>query len=386
MDRVAVSTGPTAHATLGPSSAARWLSCPGSVALCEHAPEQGSSPAAEEGTAAHALAEIALRWSGSRSLSPDEVEASTTEWVAQYADLYDRQEMARFLLTYERAVLSALRDAGDDAVLLLEQRHETGIPGVWGTADAVVLSPTHIHVLDLKYGRGVPVSAVANPQLRLYALGALRGLEGLVYDGRIAEVQMTIVQPRLGSITSETISRDELEEWAGWARARAEMTAVDGAPLTPSEKACRWCPAAGFCEALRAESLRVAFGDGSEPPVLGDAPEIGPAVVEALEQVPLVEQWVRSVKSLAESLASEDRLPGYHLEPGRGRRKVAHPDALIDALVMEGYTEDQVTTRDVLGITALTKIVGKKTLDALSGEGMPIQTQPGPKKLVKDAS
>lgn len=345
-------------------------------------PERPAGEAAEEGTAAHALAELRLR----DYVLGDSVDDQIDAWVAEYGERYDIAEMSGAVDPYVQAVERALAEAGPDAVLLLEQRHATGIPGVWGTADAVVMAPGRLHVLDLKFGRGVRVSAESNPQLRLYALGALRGLEGLLDDSVVAEVTMTIVQPRLGARSDETISRLELERWAGWAQARAEMTDDPQAPLCPSESACRWCPAAGACEALRDHSLRAAFGDGDEPAAIDpeDTPDLGERVADALAQVPLVEQWVRSVKGLADDLARADSLPGYHLEPGRSRRKVVDAERLVEALVAGGYSEDQITSRDVLGITALTKVVGRSTLDALTGEGLPIESVAGPDKLVKN--
>lgn len=377
-----LSTGPSAHATLGPSSAARWLTCPGSVRLAAAMPERPAGEAAEEGTAAHALAEIRLR----DYVLGEAVDGQIDAWAAEYGERYDIAEMSEAVAPYVQAVEQALAQAGPDAVLLLEQRHSTGIPGVWGTADSVVMAPGSLHVLDLKFGRGVRVAAAGNPQLRLYALGALRGLEGLLDDSVITEVTMTIVQPRLGARSDETVGRLELERWAGWAQARAEMTEGPQAPLRPSESACRWCPAAGACEALRDHSLRAAFGNGEEPTTIDpwETPDLGQRVADSLAQVPLVEQWARSVKSLADDLAQADALPGYHLEPGRSRRKVVDSDRLIKVLTQGGYEVDQITSRDVLGITALTKVVGRSTLDALTGEGLPIESVAGPDKLVKN--
>ena len=220
-------TGPAAHATLGPSAAKRWMTCPGSVAAIAACPvEDTTSEAAAEGTAAHALAEILLR---------ERIELKgrgdlMREWAAEYGEKYDANGLKAGVMPYVDEVSDAWEALGGrkHARLLLERRVFV-IDGVYGTADAVVISDKGVlHVLDLKFGRGVRVEAEDNPQLRSYALGALQDAE---LERDIHEVRMTIVQPRHkdGGHTSTAVMTAEALH--AWGRELAAAAASAGAAM-----------------------------------------------------------------------------------------------------------------------------------------------------------
>ena len=261
--------------------------------------------------------------------------------------------MERHVGKYVDQVRAAL-DSEPHSVLLLEQRMDTGVPGVWGTGDAVVVSPRLVHVLDLKYGQGVPVNAVGNPQLRLYGLGAMNEFGDLL--GSIEGVAVTIVQPRLGSVSSETLTVAELTEWRDTVVMPAVQKVEDGAgDFGPGEAACRFCPVAGECRARR------DFGD----PDLLDDEEVG----SELERVAQIRHWCDALEGVAfDRIYTEGRtIPGFKVVAGRGRRVITDAPAVIQTLIDAGYQPEQVAEVKALPLGKLEKLVGKADLPELIG-------------------
>lgn len=365
---------PKGHANLGPSSAARWLACPASVPLAAAAPTPPESPHAAEGTAAHALAEIVARF---ELIDHDEAarDHALNHWTSKYGETYDMVDMLRHVGKYVDQVRADL-DAEPHSVLLLEQRMATGVPGVWGTGDAVVVSPRAVRVLDLKYGQGVPVNAVGNPQLRLYGLGALNEFGDLL--GTVEEVSVTVVQPRLGSVSSETLTVQELIEWRDTVVLPGVQKVEDGSDkFDPGEAACRWCPVAGECRARRDFLVARDFGD----PGLLDDEEVG----AELERVAQIRHWCDALEGVAfDRIYTEGRtIPGFKVVAGRGRRVVTDPAAAIQTLIDSGYQPEQVAEFKILPLGKLEKLVGKADLPELIGAY--ITKKEGKPSLVGDA-
>lgn len=349
------STGPGTHAALGPSSAHRWMACPASVRLSSEVPRPGSSAAAEEGTAAHAVAEILLR----RAL---DLPSATQERDVQdrYGSVYDLYQMRDDVTPYVERVLGASAQAGPRSFTTLEQRVVTNVPGVFGTADAVVTAPGLVHVLDLKFGRGVRVDAPGNPQLRCYALGAL--LDAImIHDVRT--VRMTIVQPRLNHESTAEMDADDLLAWGDVLRQAVDRTRDPDAPAVPGESQCRWCPAQAVCR-VRVASVFDAVGidldDVDAQPALPDvmsAEELG----RALGTLPVVEAWVKAVKDEARRRLTEDPdggVPGWRFGIPRTRERIGDADAAIAALTGAGFDLDEVAPRSPASITSLRRVVG----------------------------
>lgn len=143
----------------------------------------------------------------------------------------------------------------------------TPIPKQGGTADLVILSPGILNTIDWKYGLGVQVFAKSNTQLLLYAWGAFTRWDD-TYHFEI--IRLNIAQPRLGHFDVWEISREELIEWAAWAKNRAHGAWERNADRTPSPKACQWCKVAVGCPALEVlrqslveQTLDDAFDDPS---------------------------------------------------------------------------------------------------------------------------
>lgn len=368
-------TGPAAHARLSPSSAERWMTCPGSVSAIAACPVQDTtSEAAAEGTAAHALAEILLR---ERIALRGQGEL-LKQWHAEYGDRYDANELRAGVMPYVDYVSEAWDDLGGRkrARLLLEQRVHV-IDGVYGTADAVIISGKKkvLHVIDLKFGRGVRVEAEGNLQLRCYALGALRDAE---LEQEIEEVWMTIVQPRHrggGHVSTAVMTADDLHDWEEELIIAAGAADDPDSPRVPSEEGCRFCPAAPWCPE-RAAEVAEAVGLGSDREPAEQVISYSPSVLShALEQVDSVEGWCKAVRreSLRQA-GTEEGLPGWYLKPGRARRSVTveAAQALVDFGMVD---EDLAFTRTPSTLSKLEKAVGgRKALDAAVGDLLKIST------------
>lgn len=357
---------PNAHAKLGPSGASRWLTCPASIRMAEKVPKPPSSPAAEEGTIAHELAEIeAGREFG---LIPQaDYSAQRAKWDTllreTYPDTYPAiaEEMELHVDSY-LATIAETMERLPGSVLMLEQRLDTGVPSSWGTSDAVILGDSEVNITDLKYGTGVHVDPVGNPQLMLYALGALDTYGDVV--GPTETVSMTVFQPRIDNVATWTVSAAYLRRWRDEvAIPGAKLALSEDAPFRPTAGACRWCPAAGVCKARADYQLATDFGPD---PDLIAADELGPL----LSRLPDLVAWSKAVESSAldRIYSKGEEVPGWKVVRSGGRRKIADETAAIQTLIDYGYNAEDVATFKVKGLGALEKLVGKKELPDVLGD------------------
>lgn len=286
------------HALLSPSGADRWVSCPGSVALTKDIP-RSSSKYADEGTDAHHLAALCLS-----------TKTDASGYVGQLMPLGTmvQTDTANFVQSYVDSVRELAAQPG--ASLLVEQslpiQHLTGEADAHGTADAVVLTDTELTVVDLKYGQGVEVSAVGNLQLQIYALAALEQY-GLLHD--VATVHLVIHQPRLYNVSRHTMAVTELQAVGALIKVAAIAAQLPDAPLMPSVKGCRWCPAKATCSALATAVTSVC---DSAPDDAADA------LGKAMAFVELATGWCKAVQAAAFSaLQTGQAVTGYKLVQGR---------------------------------------------------------------------
>lgn len=336
------------HATLSPSSAERWISCPASVLLAEELPEAPESVYAVEGTACHALAEL---MAGAQLLGRTKgLEKSLQAWRKEFGIASDAEaEMTEHAQAYVDFLASRL-EANPGSKLLLEQRLPTGIPNSWGTSDAILFSPEVVESVDLKYGMGVRVSAKGNPQLRLYGVGALEALADIL--GEVEVVRLTVFQPRLDHVSTEELSAQELRDWRDSIKPIAESALLPGAPFGPSADACRWCPVSGQCKAQMEWATARDFGlapNHMEPEELASA----------LDQIPAIRQWADAVEahSLNAAFSEGKPIPGYKVVMSGGKRSVADHQGLIEAATAIGYSRDEVSTTKAKGIGELEKLL-----------------------------
>lgn len=370
---------PAAHAKLSPSAASRWISCPASIRMEQHAPKGEDSVYAREGTIAHALGELEAGLAFGL-ITKRQHTARLRTWRKDFdAQGYEEgvlEEMQGHIKDYV-ALIGERLQREPNSVLLLEQRMDTGVPTSWGTSDVVIVSPTHVEIIDLKYGAGLAVSAWGNPQLRLYGLGALDTYGDILGDTQ--RIYMTVFQPRLdGGLSTEDLHPDELRAWrTDTVLPAAELALGPDAPFGPSESACRWCPAAGICMERTAVATREDFGTPftEEPLTPASAEAMTPEQLGmVLARIPEIKAWCNAVEAHALDVAytKGQHIPGWKVVKSGGQRKITDPTAAIQTLIDSGFKAEQVADFKIKGIGVLEKLLGKKefpvVLDGLIGK------------------
>lgn len=351
------------HAKLSASGSARWLSCPPSVRL-EAEFLETTSPYAEEGTLAHSLGELQLRC--------ENKEITDRQFKIRLKKLNAGSpidnSMIEYVSGYTEYVMKTLKEHQKqcaDAVLMIEQRLDFSkwVPEGFGTGDAVIISDGVLEIIDLKYGKGVEVSAEDNPQMRLYALGAIETF-GCLYD--FDQVAMTIFQPRLDNRSSQTLPVDELLDWAEtYVKPKAAL-AFEGKGEFLAGDHCHFCKAKAICRA-RADTNMALAKEEFKPPELLEPEEIAGYLAKAKDLV----AWVEDMKAHAQDQALNHGVhyPGMKLVEGRSNRcYVDDLQAVEDALVRQGYTEQEIYDKKILGITAMEKLLGKKKFTETLGD------------------
>jgi len=352
------------HAALGASSSHRWINCPGSVRLYEKLEQVEGQPSehAIEGSAAHALAERCLKM---------EKLPSTYLGTAIYGDVVVDSDMIEAVTMY----LDVCYEAAVSAAIWVEQQFSLDAldppAPMFGTADFIAykLNEKLLRVVDLKYGKGVFVDVVDNPQLMYYALGALLLLEKMMPGSEVSKVQLTIVQPRIdhvdGKVRTIEYTLEELQEFALDLLDAAERTTDPNAPLSTGSW-CRWCRAAPICVAKANESLAVAqqeFGvtEQSGPP----APEtLSPEELQwVLERIPDLEEWARQVRAHAtEVLESGGAVPGFKLVNKRAYRHWTSEDELCEWAGEIGLKPSDIQNHEFMSPAQLEKKLGKNRI------------------------
>ncbi|RGS76975.1 DUF2800 domain-containing protein [Ruminococcus bromii] len=351
---------PDIHARLSASGAKKWINCPGSIQLEENF-EDKPSQFAEEGTNAHALGEAKIRLATK--------EYNRTKYHNAIRNLEITEDMEDYAESYKNYVIERYNSAlqkTPDAILMLEQRLDFSkyVPDGFGTGDAVIIAEGKLEIIDLKYGKGVEVSAVDNPQLRLYALGAYEAFDMLYgFD----TVEMTIYQPRLDNISSENISVAELLEWGESVKKAAQLANDDSVIECVAGKHCDtgFCKARPVCRAYAEERQKMAVYDFKPPAMLTVA-----EIADIIEQSASLEKWAKLVCDYALEQAYKHGVeyPGYKVVEGRSNRKYSKTDSEIAKILTDnGYQESDILVHKLKGITDIEKLLGKKTFAEVLG-------------------
>ena len=341
----------TNHAVLSASASHRWLNCPPSVRLTERIPDNGSIYAAE-GSEAHELCEFKLRkLLGMEAHNPLDIPSGLRYYDGTMEDA--ATGYAAFVLE----LLEEIRKICSDPIVMVEQKldYSRWVKDGYGTGDAVIVADGTLHVVDFKYGTGVPVSAEGNSQMRLYALGAL-DMFGELYD--IDTVVTTIYQPRLASISTDTISKTDLLDWAeNTLRPLAEQ-AYKGEGDLNAGSWCRFCKLRNTCRKRAEANLALARHDFKLPPTLSDE-----EISVILDQLDDLTSWAADIREYALTAAlSGTHFDGWKLVEGRANRRYTDETAVAQAVVGAGHDPYE---RKLLGITAMEKLLGKKQFSDL---------------------
>lgn len=357
----------TTHVELSPSSASRWLNCPGSVALSRTVPPQLSSAASEEGTLAHAFAETALRVGTTcRKIAEGGGWDRVSEEMIGYAQVF---------VDFCNSLMPNAERMGIEQYLTLDALNPPAPMG--GTADFLCWSPERLDIVDLKYGKGVFVDAQDNPQLLYYAVMGMLWCEkeGLAVP---PEVRITIVQPRIeyvgDTIRSVSYTLDDLLGFASELLNGAvkALKAVGYSTKRNNEFSaylivgshCRWCPALTICPAQKAEAALVASMDFDvvtpeklPAPVTLSSAELG----SILSKATWLSQWVSALeKEVTERLGRNELVDGWQLSPKQARRKwIADERIIADHLIGAGMSEFEIYDRKVRGIGEIEKALKK---------------------------
>ena len=342
---------PTKHAILSASSSHRWLNCSPSARL-EQEFEDRETEAAAEGTAAHALCEHKLR----RALKLQ----SRRKPISKY----DCDEMNLHTDNYVQFVLETLAEARQhcaDPLINIEQRLDFScyVPDGFGTGDCIIISDKTMHVIDFKYGQGVLVKAEGNPQMMLYALGALRLFDSL-YD--IDEVAMTIYQPRRENISTWTIAVDDLKAWAENELVPKARLAYEGKGEYLPGPWCTFCKAAVKCRARAEEKLRLAQYEFARPPLLTDA-----EIEDILDKLSDLTSWANEIMAYAQDAALNQgkQWRGWKVVEGRSNRKYSNEEAVIEAANAAGYHD--IFRKSLIPLTEMEKLMGKQDFHDILG-------------------
>lgn len=342
------------HALLSASGAKRWLACTPSARLEEFFPEV-TSAYAEEGTKAHETAEkilTALIEGRKRPAFRNNEIKEIAKNIQPYID-------------YVWNIYTELNNRFGGAVIFLETRVDFSdyIPEGFGTGDVIILNDSTLHIIDLKYGKGVPVSAKENEQLRLYALGAIKMYED-IYD--IDRVVMHIAQPRLDSYSHEQLPRDELEAWGEIIVKPKAIEAFNGTGAFIDGDHCQFCKAAAVCRHRLEKYTAITRLQNMKPEELASNGELATVLREAS----MIEKWLRQVKTYAiEQMKAGVKFEGLKLVAGRSTTVLKDQDKLIQILKDEGIDDALIyKPKELVSMTELKSIVGKKRFEELTAD------------------
>lgn len=368
------------HALLSPSSSKRWLNCPPSARLAESV-ENKSSVYADEGTLAHEIAQNALELWDRDLYYPEIDELPVPDDLAKSP--YFSEDMVRHVGSYVDFVVNEFHamhkeETGGNVIGYWEATFDLSkyIPESFGSSDATLLSPTILHVIDLKYGAGVKVSAQSNTQLMIYALGMLNTIPE-AQRGDIKEVRMSIVQPRLDHYDTLTMSANDLLVWGEKVLKPKAKVAWEGGGEQKIGDHCQFCPLKAQCRA-QYDAITSDFDEECEPLLMTDE-----EIVEMIGKIDRYRSWINSFDQFVyQEAMNGKKWTGYKLVEGRSSRKITDPDKVRNELLDE-YLEDEIMNISLKGITDLEKLLGKKVFAARFGRYL--QSQPGAPKLVPES-
>ena len=368
------------HSVLSPSGAFRWLACTPSAMLERQFPDQ-TSEAAGEGTLAHELAELKLR---NYFQTVDFGKTKFTKAVNKLKkEALWQDEMQGYTDEYLDYIKNTALGFDTAPSVKIEQRvsldawvpHLPEEPPASGVADCILIGGGILHIIDFKYGKGVPVSAEGNPQLSLYALGAYEAYK-ILYP--VERIELHIVQPRLDNFSHWGCDIKELLAFGEYVKGRAALAIKGEGDFLPGQNTCRFCRAKGRCRRRAEMNVELAFAVGKKPPLISNE-EMG----EYLKQGADVAKWLSDLQdtALAECLAGKT-VPGWKAVEGRGSREWTDMEAAFKALTGKGIAEAVLYEKKALTLAQVEKTVGKKEFQEMVGDM--VVKKPGKPALVPE--
>lgn len=323
---------PVEHALLSASSAHRWLQCPPSAKLGQHAEQQPETFAAREGTVAHEMAKEKVEF-----LLHIRDEFPSFKKIPEGATL---EEMDHYANEYGLRVLEVLsQDENQHPIVKLEQRVDYShiVPDGFGTADCVIIRENFLHIIDFKYGKGIRVQAAHNPQLMLYALGALNTFPHMLKNLRSVTVE--IFQPRIRNYDLWTVTVEELQEWANTVVQPAAQLATKGEGDFRAGTWCMFCPVAQTCRARAEDALQLARKEFADPALLEDE-----EIADLLQEGRKLKKWVENLEEYAHTrLQDGHTIPGLVLGKGRATREFTDLKKVEEICAQQGHIEATTT-------------------------------------------
>lgn len=357
---------PTKHAFLSASASHRWLNCPPSAKLCESLPDQTSS-FAQEGTDCHELCAYLVEKAIGKNVK------DPTENLTYY-----NAEMQNCAEEYCSYVLEQLEEAKKycaDPMVFIEQRLDFSrwVENGFGTGDCLILADQVLQIIDYKHGLGVLVESDHNSQMMCYALGALEAFDG-IYD--IDRVTMTIFQPRRDNISTWSCTKEELLKWADEILAPTAALAYEGKGEFKAGEHCQFCKVKATCRKRAEFNLELAQYDFAMPDTLDEM-----EIAAILEKVDQLIAWGNDLKDYALVQAQAGtHFEGWKIVEGRSNRKFTDEAAVATAVTEAGFDPYE---KKLLGITAMSSLLGKKQFDELLG-GL-VYKPPGKPALVPES-
>lgn len=340
------------HCKASPSKMKQILGCTASLDAEEGFPDEESQYAAE-GTALHEMAEYLIKkYLKIRTKRPNS---------DYYTD--ENLEAVDDYFSYVQEQIEEARRVCSDPVFSAEHRVDLSrlVKDCFGTADMVIITDQKVHIIDLKMGQGVPVQAEENPQLMTYGLGVLMEAE-LLYP--IETVELTIVQPRLNSLSTWEIGAEELKAWSRDVFVPKVTEALEHrGTFHPGTDVCRFCKARFQCRARAQFYLEVAQHEFKNPDLLSDE-----EMADVLQKADALKKWVEEVYSYAQNEAVENHKewPGFKVVRGKSNRRYTDEDAVAEAAKKAGFHDIYKT--ELIGITDMTRLMGKKRFEEVLGK------------------
>lgn len=353
----------SSHALLSPSSAHRWMNCPLAPRLEATLPEKPSEYA-REGTVAHSVCEITAKKKFKK------VKAAEYNRVIKKlkTDASWDDEMLHTAETYVEHLTERAMEFANEPYIAFEVKVDISdyVPEAFGRCDCVMFGGDTLIITDYKHGKGVPVSPDENPQLMLYALGALKLYKPL-FGVALKKVAVYIDQPRIGAYDGWTCTVDELLAWGESVKPKAQMAFMGFGEYHAGDW-CRFCRANGICKA-QAEQQIGAFDDFSaavgNPTALLSPSEMG----EVLKRGETLVSWYETVREKAlESLLNGEKIPGYKVVEGRSSRCWTDQDAALDKLQESGVDRALIYDSVPKTLAQLEKMLGTVKFKELVGE------------------